>query len=433
MKIPYTLVSMAAILRDYYDPNYLNDEHYKLTSIADYLYNSADGAFSDHPEDNLLPEFKVLFDKYGADYFQKVLDDMYALDGQLTSDDKVQELFDDYVDRLDGVKASTKVTATKDNSYNQHLVQVSKEDKQYVLNYLNKSHKTVGMGGAGDSGYYVSEFEPAYGLYLWASDTGLRILDDNGIEYELVKKSVESSTVKASSGQSFEYQLLDRLKSDCEYVLAEYRRSETQGDSSREGRKLAQKFLWANNAKDQIAKMKELYRKLKVKPEWITLEDIAEYERQFKEILGKDYRGDHEYVGASNNPFYDKLSDKDKRFVKNTEKKIATEFSPDTFDVYNALLPYIGEYSSNTGWTGSCELMKGKDLTAVDGYIYNVVWDNKDVDSFTWMVNDNPRVGGDFTLMVMYAHGMPDFCDSEKDFYRAVRKVFGDGLKKINR
>ena len=111
---------------------------------------------------------------------------------------------------------------------------------------------------------------------------------------------------------------------------------------------------------------------------------------------------------------------------------MATEFSPETFDVYNALLPYIGEYSSNTGWTGSCELMKGKDLTAVDGYIYNVVWDNKDVDSFTWMVNDNPRVGGDFTLMVMPAHGMPDFCDSEKDFYRAVRKVFGDGLTKIN-
>jgi hypothetical protein len=27
---------------------------------------------------------------------------------------------------------------------------------------------------------------------------------------------------------------------------------------------------------------------------------------------------------------------------------------------------------------------------------------------------------------------MPMFCDSEKDFYRAVRKVFGDGLEKIN-
>ena len=532
-QIPYTLVSMAAILRDYADMSdwYKNDLHEKLTDIADSLYNVGIAP------DEFKTEYKELYDQYGKAYFDKVLDDMDALDGQLTSDAKVQELADDYADRLDGVTASTKVsassdydtktiarylkakfddeafgtaytmhrisnedaymgrnklsynrrnntidrigntpeedtpifkvvpqysstkrqgtyapkmpklvpidewnathgvtastrvTATEDNSYNQHLVQVSKEDKQYVLNNLNNSHKTVGMGGAGDPGYYVSEFEPAYGLYLWASDTGLRILDDNGIQYELVKKSVESSTVKASSGQSFEYQLLDRLKSDCEYVLAEYRRSETQGDSSREGRKLAQKFLWANNAKDQIAKMKELYRKLKVKPEWITLEDIAEYERQFKEILGKDYRGDHEYVGASNNPFYDKLSDYDKRIVDNQRK----QFSPITFDVYNALLPYIGEYASNTGWTGSCELMRVKDNNTADGYLYKVIWDDgHDIDIFSWQVNDNPRVGGDFTLMVMPAHGMPDFCDSEKDFYRAVRKVFGDGLKKIN-
>lgn len=115
MNIPYTLVSMAAILRDHDDPNYLNDEHYNLTSIADYLYNSADGAFSDHPEDNLLPEFKVLFDKYGKAYFDKVLDDMYALDSQLTSDAKVQELIQDYEDRLGSITASTKVTASTDS------------------------------------------------------------------------------------------------------------------------------------------------------------------------------------------------------------------------------------------------------------------------------------------------------------------------------
>lgn len=142
--------------------------------------------------------------------------------------------------------------------------------------------------------------------------------------YDNLKTGVNSSTtVKASNDQSFEYQLLDRLRSDCDYVLNTYYRPEVQGDVSREERKLQQKFLWANNAKDQIAKMKELYRKLKVKPEWITLEDIAEYERRFKEILGKDYRGDHEYVGASNNPFYDKLSDRDKRFAKATAKRIA--------------------------------------------------------------------------------------------------------------
>jgi hypothetical protein len=138
-------------------------------------------------------------------------------------------------------------------------------------------------------------------------------------------------------------------------------------------------------------------------------------------------------IKASDNPFYDKLSESSKRFVRNTEKKMASTFSPYTFDVYNAILPYIGDYESNTGWSGSCELMKVKDSTTADGYTYKIIWDGgHDIDLISWRVNDNPRVGGDFTLMVMYEHGMPDFCDSEKDFYRAVRKVFGDGLKKIN-
>lgn len=108
-KIPYTLVSMAAILRDYADMSdwYKNDLHEKLTDIADSLYNVG------ITPDEFKTEYKELYDQYGKAYFDKVLDDMYALDGQLTSDDKVQELFDDYADRLDGVKASTKVTASR--------------------------------------------------------------------------------------------------------------------------------------------------------------------------------------------------------------------------------------------------------------------------------------------------------------------------------
>lgn len=244
MKIPYQLVSMAAMLRDYIDQDdqvYLDREHEKLTDIADSLY--ADVVTPDQFKD----EYQTLYKQYGPDYFAKVLEDMEAIDSQLTTDDKVDELWYDYSDRLNsGVTASTQVR-------------------------------------------------------------------------------------------------------------------------------------------------------------------------------------------ASNNPFYDKLSDKDKRFVKNTEKKMATEFSPETFDVYNALLPYIGEYSSTTGWTGSCELKKEKDYNTVDGYDYRVIWDDGNaVDSFTWRINDNPRIGGDYTLMVMPATGMPKFCDNENDFNRVVRKVFGDGLTKLD-
>jgi hypothetical protein len=62
----------------------------------------------------------------------------------------------------------------------------------------------------------------------------------------------------------FNYQLLGRLQQDCEYYL---------GHGNR-----AKKHLWADDEAEQIAKMKEIYEGLPEKPEWITLEKIAEYE-----------------------------------------------------------------------------------------------------------------------------------------------------------
>jgi hypothetical protein len=64
----------------------------------------------------------------------------------------------------------------------------------------------------------------------------------------------------------FNYQLLGRLKQDCDYYL---------GNGNR-----AKKHLWAGDEAEQIKKMKELYDALPEKPQWITLEDIARYEQQ---------------------------------------------------------------------------------------------------------------------------------------------------------
>ena len=63
---------------------------------------------------------------------------------------------------------------------------------------------------------------------------------------------------------SFNYQLLARLQQDCNYFLGFGARNK--------------KHLWAQDAAEQIQKMKELYTALPEKPEWITLEDIEKYE-----------------------------------------------------------------------------------------------------------------------------------------------------------
>ena len=62
----------------------------------------------------------------------------------------------------------------------------------------------------------------------------------------------------------FNYMLLDRLKSDCEYYL-------------RYGGRNAKHSLWAQDEQKQIDKMRELYNLLQIKPEWLTREQIDEY------------------------------------------------------------------------------------------------------------------------------------------------------------
>ena len=66
----------------------------------------------------------------------------------------------------------------------------------------------------------------------------------------------------------FNYQLLSRLKSDCDYFLGCGNRQE--------------KYLWASSVDAQIEKMKELYNLVPEKPEWLSMDDILVYEKKMK-------------------------------------------------------------------------------------------------------------------------------------------------------
>ena len=65
---------------------------------------------------------------------------------------------------------------------------------------------------------------------------------------------------------TFNYKLLGRLVSDCDYFLGYGNRCE--------------KHLWSGNVKDQIDKMKELWNNFSEKPEWLTMEQIETYEKE---------------------------------------------------------------------------------------------------------------------------------------------------------
>ena len=84
------------------------------------------------------------------------------------------------------------------------------------------------------------------------------------------KKKLRESSIEdlLKEPKDFKYQLLDRLKQDCEYYLG-------NGDKNA-------KYLWSKNEKQQIEDMKALYNSFKddEKPEWLTMEDINNYAKE---------------------------------------------------------------------------------------------------------------------------------------------------------
>ena len=87
------------------------------------------------------------------------------------------------------------------------------------------------------------------------------------------------ANLKENDDKKFRYSLLSRLESDCKYFLGNGNRNE--------------RHLWDGNVEKQIAKMRELYNSFAEdeKPEWLTLEQIDDYERRMlsNEDNGKEY------------------------------------------------------------------------------------------------------------------------------------------------
>jgi len=138
-KIPYDLVSELVILRDYADVSrsYLTDEHEKLVDIADTLYNAG------IPADKLLPEFKDVYDRYGKDYFDLVLDDVRAIDSQIRPNN-VQDLIDEYVLKADefengsSVESAVNINCVGHNDYKRDELYYS--DNFCTMRYLDDGY-----------------------------------------------------------------------------------------------------------------------------------------------------------------------------------------------------------------------------------------------------------------------------------------------------
>ena len=72
-------------------------------------------------------------------------------------------------------------------------------------------------------------------------------------------------------GNKYKYQILDRMRQDCEYYL-------NAGGKHN-------KYLWSGSVKEHIEDMTALYKSFREedRPEWLTLEQIKEYGERMKD------------------------------------------------------------------------------------------------------------------------------------------------------
>jgi hypothetical protein len=132
-----------------------------------------------------------------------------------------------------------------------------------------------------DGGWITAkEVSEERGFYsdMYKDDNGVRprslsdeqLADWLNSNYKIVIKDYNGEKRKmiVRKPNEFSYMMLGRLQSDNDYYLGYGNRNP--------------KRLWAGSVDAQIAEMKRLWNLLEVKPEWLTMEQIEDYEKQMK-------------------------------------------------------------------------------------------------------------------------------------------------------
>jgi hypothetical protein len=149
---------------------------------------------------------------------------------------------------IDNAKKISAFNPTDSYFYNSRL------DKDYI----EEVHKTL-YNFLKEHGWYTEFYDSATPQFypIWGAN---------------------ESIDEASEDNKFNYMMLSRLQSDCDYFLGNGNRSERN--------------LWADNVDAHIKEMKRLWNLLPVKPEWLSMEDILDYEAKMKDSTNEKLTND---------------------------------------------------------------------------------------------------------------------------------------------
>lgn len=167
-----------------------------------------------------------------------------------------------------------KVTKTKDYKY--------KDGKRIEEELEENNEKTKLTFAYKDNGqfYYKDEKGKVYvdttdtkdkvDLYRCVGEYDEPEISVNADDYELINNPKDNVNYERNRNYEFDYMMLSRLVQDCKYFLGNGNRYVGN--------------LWGDTVDDHIAEMKKLYNKFPddMKPEWLSMEDIENYEKEMK-------------------------------------------------------------------------------------------------------------------------------------------------------
>lgn len=171
------------------------------------------------------------------------------------------------------------------DGYHNHFVYNMDEMRHEISDRIISSRSFIynvkTKEGAIETGVFATLDNARQDVITRAREEGVALIGiDRFVEERYPNISAETmqtayNLVKHDS--QFKYQILDRMKQDCEYFLNAGNRHE--------------KYLWAGNAREQIVYMKALYDSFTAtdKPEWLSMEQIEGYEvvmtREYPDII----------------------------------------------------------------------------------------------------------------------------------------------------
>lgn len=199
---------------------------------------------------------------------QNILDHISSLDkeqlekmkGELVSEINRSELYDKDSNRLISLK--------KELNLINHRLELDLNDG------LNNTFETGGEITAeyvGEDDWNRKLYKASDGVTYASVDGQLYVLTDEGEPLYPTRKNIKITTDAPNNDYKHTYMMLGRLQSDNDYFLGYGNRNE--------------KRLWAGSVDAQITEMKRLWNELpeNKKPEWLSYQDILDYETKMKE------------------------------------------------------------------------------------------------------------------------------------------------------